>query len=93
MNKGELIAAMAEKTGMTKKDSEKALAAAFESITKALAKGEKVQVFGFGTFEVKKRAARTGINPRTGEKMKFPASKNPAFKAAKALKDTVNKKK
>ena len=82
---------MAEKTAMTKKDAEKALNAVFASIEEALAKEEKVQVIGFGTFEVKAREARTGRNPQTGAEIKIPASKNPVFKAGKALKDSVNK--
>ena len=91
MNKSELVASVAEKTAMTKKDAEKALNAVFASIEEALAKEEKVQVIGFGTFEVKAREARTGRNPQTGAEIKIPASKNPVFKAGKALKDSVNK--
>ena len=91
MNKTELIAAVAEKTGLTKKDAERVVSATFETITVELAKGEKVQVFGFGNFEVKQREARTGLNPRTKETIQIPATKLPAFKAAKALKDTVAK--
>ena len=90
MNKTELVASVAEKTAMTKKDAEKALNAVFASIEEALAKEEKVQVIGFGTFEVKAREARTGRNPQTGAEIKIPASKNPVFKAGKALKDSVN---
>lgn len=90
MNKTELIAAMAEATGMTKKDSEKALNAAVESITAALVKGDKVQVSGFGTFEIKEREAHMGHNPQTGEAMEIAASRVPSFKASKTLKDTVN---
>jgi len=89
MNKTELVAAVAENTGMTKKDTEKALTAAFDAIGGALAKSEKVQVVGFGTFEVKSRVARTGRNPRTGQEITIPASKVPTFKACKALKDSV----
>ena len=89
MNKTELIAAIAEKTNLTKKDSELALAAALEAITEALVEGDKVQLIGFGTFETKKREAREGRNPRTGETIKVPASKAPVFKAGKALKDKV----
>ena len=89
MNKTELIAAIAEKAGLTKKDAERVLTATFDSITAALAKGERVQVSGFGAFEVKTREARTGRNPRTKETIQIPASKNPVFKAAKALKDAV----
>ena len=91
MNKTELVASVAEKTAMTKKDAEKALNAVFASIEEALAKEEKVHVIGFGTFEVKARVARTGRNPQTGAEIKIPASKNPVFKAGKALKDSVNK--
>ena len=89
MNKTELIAAIAEKTNLTKKDSELALAAALEAIADALVEGDKVQLIGFGSFEVKKRDAREGRNPRTGETIKVPASKAPVFKAGKALKDKV----
>ena len=92
MNKVELIGSVAEKTGLTKKDSEKAVKAAFESIEKALASGERVQLIGFGTFEVRKRKARKGRNPQTGEEIKISAAKVPAFKAGKALKDAVAKK-
>ena len=92
MTKNELIAAVAEKSGLTKKDSEKAVAAVFESITETLAKGEKLSVVGFGSFEVKERAERTGINPRTNEPMTIAASKSPVFKAGKGLKDSVNGK-
>ncbi|MBQ1867311.1 MULTISPECIES: HU family DNA-binding protein [Selenomonas] len=90
MNKTELVAGVAEKTGMTKKDAEKAVNALFESIQEALTSGDKVQMIGFGTFEVKERPARKGRNPRTGEDIVIPAAKNPAFKAGKALKDAVN---
>ncbi|WP_270842160.1 HU family DNA-binding protein [Mitsuokella multacida] len=90
MNKNELVASVAEKAGLTKKDAEKAVGAIFESIQQALVEGDKVQVIGFGTFEVKERSARTGRNPRTNETIQIPASKNPAFKAGKALKDAVN---
>lgn len=89
MNKVELVAAVAAKTEMSKKDSEKAVNAFVEAVTEALAKGEKVQLVGFGGFEVKERAERTGRNPRTGEATVIPASKNPVFKAGKALKDAV----
>ena len=92
MTKAELITAVAEKTDLTKKDSEKAVSAVFEAITETLKKGDKVSLVGFGTFEVKERAAKEGINPRTKEKMPIPASKRPAFKAGKALKDAVAKK-
>lgn len=90
MNKNELVASVAEKAGLTKKDAEKAVGAIFESIQQALVEGDKVQVIGFGTFEVKERSARTGRNPRTNETIQIPASKNPSFKAGKALKDAVN---
>lgn len=91
MTKAELINAVAEKTELTKKDSEKAVSAVFEAITDTLKNGDKVSLVGFGTFEVKERAAKEGINPRTKEKMPIPASKRPAFKAGKALKDAVSK--
>ena len=90
MNKTELVAAMAEKSGLTKKDAEKALAAFVESVEGALKDGDKVQLVGFGTFEVKTRAARTGINPQTKQPVTIAASKAPAFKAGKALKDALN---
>ena len=89
MNKTELIAAIAEKTNLTKKDSELALAAALEAITEALVEGDKVQLVGFGGFETKKREARMGRNPRTKETIQIPASCVPVFKAGKALKDKV----
>ena len=92
MNKTELAAAIAEKTELTKKDSEKALKAFIDVVTEELKKGEKVQLVGFGTFEVAKRNARTGKNPQTGKAIKIPACKAPKFKAGKALKETVNKK-
>ena len=92
MNKAELINAVAEKADLSKKDTEQAINAAIEVITKALKKGDKVQLVGFGSFEVKKRAARTGRNPQTKEEIKIPASKIPVFKAGKALKDAVAKK-
>ena len=91
MNKTELIAAIAEKTELSKKDAEKALKAFTDVVAEELAKGEKVQLVGFGTFEVIERPARDGRNPRTGEPMPIEASKAPKFKAGKALKDTVNK--
>ncbi|MDD3164745.1 MAG: HU family DNA-binding protein [Oscillospiraceae bacterium] len=91
MNKTELIAAAAEKSGLSKKDTEKALGAVLESITDALVAGDKVQMVGFGVFEVKERSARTGRNPKTKEVIQIPASKSPIFKAGKALKDTVAK--
>ena len=89
MTKTELIAAVAEKTGLTKKDAEKALGATLDTITCALKKGDKVSFVGFGSFEVRNRPARTGINPRTKEPVKIAATKAPAFKAGKALKDAV----
>ena len=92
MNKTELVANVAEKAGLTKKDAEKAVNALFSSIEEALVKKDKVQMIGFGTFEVKARAARTGRNPQTGDEIKIPASKNPVFKAGKALKEAVDKK-
>ena len=85
-----MVASVAEKAGLTKKDAEKAVNALFESVQQALVEGDKVQMIGFGTFEVKERAARTGRNPRTSETIQIPASKNPVFKAGKALKDAVN---
>ena len=91
MNKTELIAAVAEKTGLTKKDAERVINATVDTITESLVKGEKVQVFGFGIFEVKNREARVGRNPRTKESIQIPATRLPVFKAAKALKDTVAK--
>ena len=91
MNKTELIAAVAEQASITKKDAEKALSAVISSITNAMAEGDKVQLVGFGTFEVRARDARKGKNPRTGEVINIPASKVPAFKAGKALKEIVNK--
>ena len=90
MNKVELIAAVAEKSGLSKKDAEKAVAAVLESVVEAVAKEDKVQLVGFGTFEVSERAAREGRNPATGEAMTIKASKSPKFKAGKALKDAVN---
>ncbi len=91
MTKAELVTAIAEKTGLTKKDSEKALAAFVDSVTESLAKGESIQLVGFGTFEVRERAAREGRNPRTKETITIPATKVPAFKAGRALKDAVSK--
>ena len=91
MNKAELVAAIAAKTELSKKDSEKALKAFIDVVSEELKKGEKVQLVGFGTFEVAKRAAREGRNPQTGKAMKIAASKAPKFKAGKALKDEVNK--
>jgi len=89
MNKTELIAAVAEKTGLSKKDSDAAVAAVVDAITESLVQGEKVQLVGFGSFEVKARAGRVARNPRTGETIEIPASKVPVFKAGKGLKDTV----
>ena len=94
MNKAELVAEVAKKTNFTKKDAETAINAFLTTVQGALVKGEKVQLIGFGTFETKKRKAREGRNPRKpGETIKIPASKAPTFKAGKALKDAVNKKK
>ena len=90
MNKTELVAAVAQKAELSKKDAEKAVAAVTAAITDALCAGDKVQLVGFGTFEVSERAAREGRNPQTGETMKIAASKAPKFKAGKALKDMVN---
>ena len=89
MNKAELIQAIAEKSGLTKKDAEKALAATIEAVTAAMKAGDKVALVGFGTFAVKKRAARTGKNPKTGATIKIPAAKVPAFAAGKALKEAI----
>ena len=91
MNKTDLVAAVAAKADLSKKDAEAAVAAVVAAITDALADGDKVSLVGFGTFETRKRAARTGQNPRTGEKIKIAAAKVPAFKAGKAFKDAVNK--
>ena len=90
MNKSELVAAMAEKTGLTKKDTEKTLKAFEETVTEELTAGGRVQLVGFGTFEVTQRAEREGRNPKTEEKIIIPATKAPKFKAGKALKDYVN---
>lgn len=90
MNKTELVAAISEKTELTKKDSEKALKALIDVVAEELKKGEKVQLVGFGTFEVSERAARTGKNPQTGAEIKIAACKAPKFKAGKALKDMIN---
>ena len=92
MNKAELIAAIAAKTGETKKSAEESVNAFVSVVTDALTKGEKVQLVGFGSFEVRKRAARKGRNPQTKEEIKIPASKAPVFKAGKQLKELVNKK-
>ena len=91
MNKTELIAAVAEKTGLTKKDSERVINATVETIVDGLKKGDKVALSGFGIFEVKAREARVGRNPRTKEAIQIPATRLPAFKASKALKDAVAK--
>jgi len=91
MNKTELVNAVAEKAGLSKKDAEKVINATIDSITAALQAGDKVQLVGFGAFEVKTRAARTGRNPQTKETITIPASKSPVFKAGKALKDAVAK--
>ena len=93
MNKAELVAAMAAKTGDTKKGTEEFVNALVDVVTATLKKGEKVQLVGFGSFEVRKRAARKGRNPQTGGEIKISASKSPVFKPGKAFKDLVNKKK
>ena len=92
MNKTQLIAAVAEKAGMTKKDVEKAISATLETVKETVAKGDKVAVVGFGTFEPRARKARTGLNPQTGKKVKIKADTVPAFKAGKAFKEAVNVK-
>ena len=89
MNKTELVAAVAAKADLSKKDAEAAVKAVLDAVTEALADGDKVALVGFGTFEVKERAARTGKNPRTGEAIEIPASKVPSFKAGAALKNAV----
>ena len=91
MNKVELVASVVEKTGLAKKDADKAVTAVLDSVKEAVAKGDKVQLVGFGTFEVRARAARTGLNPQTKETIEIPASKAPVFKAGKAFKDAVAK--
>ncbi len=91
MNKVELIAQIAEKSGLSKKDAEKALAAAVDAITEAVSAGDKVQLVGFGSFEVKQREARVGRNPKTKEAIEIPATRVPVFKAGRALKDAVSK--
>lgn len=91
MTKTDLIQRVAEKTGLTKKDSDKSLSAVIDAITETLAQGDKVSLVGFGTFEVRNRPARQGINPRTKEPMTIPESRLPAFKAGKALKDAVDR--
>ncbi len=90
MNKSDLLAKISEKSELSKKDCEKALNAFVDSITEALKGGQKVQLIGFGTFEVRERKARSGRDPRSGETINIPASKNPCFKAGKVLKDAVN---
>ena len=91
MNKSELIAVVAQNAGLTKKDAERVMNAAFDAMTAALVKGEKVQLSGFGTFEVKEREARIGRNPHTKEAIDIPATRVPVFKASKALKDNIAK--
>ena len=91
MNRSELIAKIAEKSELSKKDAEKAVASFIESVTEALVSGDKVQLVGFGSFEVRRREERAGRDPRTGNAITIPASNSPAFKAGKALKDAVNK--
>ena len=90
MKKTDLIHAIAEQSGLSKKDAEKALNATIDTIIKAVAEGEKIQLTGFGTFEQRQRNARTGVDPRTGNSIEIPASKVPAFKAGKGFKDIVN---
>ena len=90
MNKAELVSAIADKTGLSKKDAEAAVKAFTDVVAEELKKGQKIQLVGFGTFEVSSRAARTGRNPQTGKEMKIKASKAPKFKAGKALKDAIN---
>ena len=92
MTKAEMIVAVAEKAGMTKKDAEKAVAAVLETITETLIQGEKVQLVGFGAFDVKERGVRMGRNPKTKKEIEIPASRVPQFKAGKALKEAVDKK-
>ena len=91
MNKAELVSAVAERAGMSKKDAEKVVTAVFASVEQSLVKNEKVQLVGFGTFEVKQRAERIGRNPQTKETITIPATKVPVFKAGKALKEAVQK--
>ncbi|MDA3932932.1 MAG: HU family DNA-binding protein [Gammaproteobacteria bacterium] len=90
MNKGEMIVQIAEDTGLTKADAGRAVESFIKAVTKCLKKGNPVQIVGFGTFDVRKRGARTGRNPQTGESIKIKASKNAGFKAGKALKDALN---
>lgn len=89
MNKNELVAAIAERSGLSKKDSEKAVTAFMETVQSALAQGEKVSLVGFGTFEVRERSERSGRNPQTGEPITIPATRVPAFKAGKALRESI----
>lgn len=89
MNKAELVSSVAEKAEVTKKDAEKVITAVFDVVEEALARGDKVQLVGFGTFEVRDRAARTGRNPQTGEEIQIAATRVPAFRAGKALRDAV----
>ena len=91
MSKAELISAVAEKTGLSKKDSEKAINATFDTIILSMEAGEKVQLVGFGAFDVKERASRIGRNPKTKEEIEIPASRVPVFKAGKAMKDAISK--
>ena len=91
MNKVELVAAVVEKTGLAKKDAEKAVSAVVDAVVESVAKGDKVALVGFGTFEARKRDARVGRNPRTNEEIKIAATTTPVFKAGKAFKDAVNK--
>ena len=91
MKKAELVNLIAEKGDYSKKDAEKALSTVIDSITETLTKGDKIALVGFGTFEVRERAARTGINPQTKQTIKIAASKSPVFKAGKALKDSISK--
>lgn len=91
MNKADLINVVAEKAGLSKKDTERTISATIEAITEALSKDDKVQLVGFGSFEVKKRASRSGRNPKTRESIVIPASKSPVFKAGKAFKDAIDK--
>lgn len=91
VNKSDLVGVVAEKSGLTKKDAEKAVTAVFDAVSEALAAGEKVQVVGFGTFEVRERAARKGRNPQTGEEIEIAAARLPVFKAGKGLRETVSK--
>ena len=90
MTKAELVASVADKSALDRKKADKAVTALFETIKQAMVEGDKVQVIGFGTFEIRERSARKGRNPRTGEEIDIPASKLPSFKAGKSLKDAVN---